>query len=586
MTGTRENVKNQERKICAALIRVSTDQQVGPEKFGIAAQKDAIEAVAKIYDLEVRYWYQIDAVSGSIVTSKSPKIQEIFDLARSGRISGIVIKENSRLTRKVDSNLMDFLAQHHIVIYTPTSAPLDFSDPEQRMIGTVKGAVDEREIHVITRRLIESRWAKLKRGLWHCGANSVPLGLELYRPDGEKGKPNRLRVGKKEDIDKVIRLFNEFIDRGPGTSFAELSNLTGINYKSIESTLTNRLYIGEHEPRKTVGIPKGHETKNKEWADGTLRYQRRVPIPIEKRIRVKMFDNPPISEAIFEQAQKLLRLRKEMRVKVRSGVDDPYLLRGFLRCAECGRRIVTLTHSQKRRASHDYYVCSAAIGARRADRTWRIDYGTCRTRRMRREAVEAAIEARIRQQIADPKFLAKMIAAQTEDERGNIEERMEQLRSQIAATERTIKRNYDAWMREMVDEETYQEMKEQLKLELAEKKAALEKATPNLAHITEEMWTAIARQFVRWAKPSKTGKQLSQADKRKILATLGMVFEIAGYQGPKYHETEIVVKRFSLGHGEKRGVAEPSASSDGVVPIADQLYMASNRNQSRMYFNL
>jgi DNA invertase Pin-like site-specific DNA recombinase len=498
----------QGKKPVAALVRVSTDEQAAEGKFGIPAQRDAIEMIAKLNDLHIEYWFQIEGVSGSSVIESSPKMQELLGLVRRGRISGIIVKEESRLMRKLDSNVIDLLAANHVLIYSPGST-IDFSDADQRMVGEIKYSVASRETSLISRRMGAAKVAKMKRGQWHCGQAAVPFGLEVYR-DKSKGHMDLLRVGADKDINKVKNLFAAFVESGGFASFGELARETGIPYTSIAYILRNELYTGYHVTRQMVGAPKG-KPQNVKRPDGTLRYQNRIEIPEDQRERIKMFEDAPISEKIFAQAQKLLALRKEMQIKVKTGAKDLYLYRGFLRCQECGRRVITLSNKHNANYRAEYYVCIGARGQRRIDKTVTIPSGTCPTRRMRREVLEDLIDSRIREQIADPRFLERVMAAQEDDDKPAVEEQVAQLEAQINEAKHSLKRAEGFLVRGKIDEATFDETSRELNLELSGLETALRNVRPNLTQITPEEWASIARQFVRWSKKTKDGAQLTFA---------------------------------------------------------------------------
>jgi DNA invertase Pin-like site-specific DNA recombinase len=587
-TAQTEN-NRQERKPVAALVRVSTDEQAAEGKFGIPAQKDAIEKIAKLNDLQIDYWFQIEGVSGSYVIDSSPKMQELLGLVRRGRISGIIVKEESRLMRKLDSNVIDLLAANNVLIYTPGAAPLDFSDADQRMVGEIKYAVARRELSMISKRMGAAKVSKMKLGLWHCGKSSVPFGLELYR-DKSKGNADMLRVGAPKDINKVKNLFTAFVESGGFASFGELARQAGIPYTSIAYILRNELYTGYHVTRQMVGAPKGKK-QNVLRADGTLRYQNRIEIPEDQRERIKMFEDAPISEKIFAQAQKLLALRKEMQIKVKAGAKDLYLYRGFLRCQECGRRVITLSYSYKAANNYraEYYVCIGARGQRRVDKTVTLPSGTCKTRRMRREVLEDLIDSRIREQIADPRFLERVMAAQEDDDKPAVEEQIAQLEAQIKEVKSSLKRAQGFLVREKIDEATFDETSRELHLELAGLETALRNVRPNLTQITPAEWASIARQFVRWSKKTKDGAQLTFAEKRSILSSLGIVFEVAGYPTSHYHEIEVRVKRFSINLAAARADRDPdeeegdeSVAWKPLGVIEGQSWMDRNSNQLSM----
>lgn len=390
---------------------------------------------------------------------------------------------------------------------------------------------DELRTKFIRDRMVSGKVAKRRRGEWASGENSVAYGLELYQ-DGEK---SLLRVDP-EKIERVKKLFASFTRSAGFTNFAQLARETGIPYDSIEYILSNEIYIGYHCPKRIVD-PKRTEYRQ----DGTIRYQRRNLIPLEERERIKMLERAPISERTFAEAQRLLALRKSMKVKVKQGVDDPFLYRGLIRCAECDRKLITLSYTNKSANNFkaEYYVCQGAHGARTTKATWRIKPGTCRTRRIRREALEPLLDRMIADRLASPKFLEKVIEADAEARQESSEEKLKKLGEEIEELERSIKRTRMLYVRGKLSVEGFDEIDRELQLELRAAKVAFEKTRPNLARITPESWKHIARRLRNWTK-------LDPKEKRALLAAIAPTFEAAGYPSKRYHETKVRVKGLRL----------------------------------------
>jgi DNA invertase Pin-like site-specific DNA recombinase len=582
MTGkTTGSAGKRERKSVIALIRVSTDDQAADDKGGIPAQEHACETIAGRYGLEIKWRIQIEGISGAGVR-RSPQFQELIRIVKSGQCDGIVIKEESRLMRRADSAVLQMLETYRVKLYCLDTV-LDFSNSSQKLLGTMKFAFGDYERDLIRDRTVSGKAGKRRRGEWVGGANSVPFGLELYKA----GKLNRLRVNPLT-IGRVTRLFELFIEYGGFSSFAQLARESGVPFHSIEYVLQNEIYTGYYVSRLRV-----NPDRNVYWGPeagieraGKLRYQRREPIPIDERERIKMFDDAPISDVVFAQAQKLLALRKEMRVRVREGVEDLFLYRGFLRCAGCGRRLITVSYTNKKANNFhaDYYVCQGAHGSRNANGTWYVKNGTCSTRRIRRETLEPMLDRLISDRLSNPKLLSEIIDAQAAAEaESSSEQKLERLNLEIAETLRAIERNHELYVRGKIQEGAFARLDGQLQMELRAARAELQKTKPDLGRITPEMWAPIARQFLRWNK-------LDNQKKRAMLAAIAPTFEVVGVAGKGYHETVIAVKalRLDLGHHkpEDGGDDGEEVASPELVPSQSLLCSARDVNQSSIYLNL
>ena len=87
------------------LIRVSTIQQAGDDRFSIPAQRTINRKTAAANGLTIAKTIEISDVGGSDVLA-SPEIQDLIKRIQSPEIEGVVAREFSRLMRP--ENLGDF----------------------------------------------------------------------------------------------------------------------------------------------------------------------------------------------------------------------------------------------------------------------------------------------------------------------------------------------------------------------------------------------------------------------------------------------------------------------------------------------
>lgn len=530
-------------------------------KRGIPLQDETCAEIARARGLEVGWSFRIE----NPATMRLAEMAKLIKVFKSGRCLGLIMKEPSHLVHKRNSVILEMLEEHKLKLFLP-DREIDYS---AKSLSETNGSTSlgDYERSIFRERMVSAKKAKFRRGEWASGKNSVPYGLEVF----EDGKRRLLRTDRKK-IGRVQDLFHLFIQGGGLTSFAELARQTGIAYDSIDYILRNEIYTGFHVPRKTAD-----RERNAYWEsgprEGEIRYQRRKIIPAEERERIKVLDQAPISETLFAEAQRLLALRKEMNIKVREGVADPYLYRGLLRCAECGRKLITLSYTNKRANNFkaEYYVCQGAHGSRTAARTWRIKSGSCPTRRMRREVLEPMLDEIVSSRLTDPKFLAKVIEAYSEAIQNYSEERIQSLTEEIEEITHSIDRNQTLFVRGKISQQQFDKLDEQLQQELKASKIALEKTRPNPNLMTPERWVPIAKQFKRWIR-------LEQKQKRMLLASVAPTIEAAGYPGKKYHETRIKIKtlRFNLnGDAGKDGSGE---IKEEVGDDSDALILAAKES--------
>ena len=580
----RKESKLSDRIPVVALIRVSTEEQAKEDKGGIPAQKDACEQIALRHNLEIRWHVQIEDVSGAHVLH-SPKMKEVIRIVSSGQCRGIVIREASRLMRPEnfeDYALLQVLSRHAIKIYL-IDGVLDLTNASDKLFSHVKFAFAGYERNLIRDRMLSGKLAKRRRGQWVSGANAVPYGLKVEQERHGKIVINWLRVDDSS-IHRVQHLFQAFI--GGNLSFSSLHRETGIPYDAVPYILANEIYTGYHVPRKTAD-PEANVYRE----DGSLRYQKRVIIPEDQRERIKMLDKPPISPEVFAQAQRLLQLKREMRIKRTRETPDAYVYRGFLRCAECDMRLTTVKYFNKQaNFAADYYVCRAAHGSRGVDGQWKIKNGSCKTRRIRREVLEPVLDEIVVRRFANPRFLSDLIQAHAAAEKQvSTAESMKRLRMEIQETGRAIERNQEMYMRGKITRPIFDRNDHKLQLEKRASESELAKLQPDRPQMNPETWAPIARQFQRWHK-------LEAQQKRKLLSAIAPIFVVAGYAGEKYHETVVKVKgchvnltgeHFSTDHdeaaGENGSEGKESKAGKALVAIGSLTNSAHDVNQSSIY---
>ncbi len=60
----------------AAYLRVSTGDQEGDDRYGMPAQREAIESYAKVHGIDVTAWYEDDGISGA--TLERPGLEQLM----------------------------------------------------------------------------------------------------------------------------------------------------------------------------------------------------------------------------------------------------------------------------------------------------------------------------------------------------------------------------------------------------------------------------------------------------------------------------------------------------------------------------
>jgi DNA invertase Pin-like site-specific DNA recombinase len=570
-----ESAKQTPKIPVVEIIRVSTMAQAGDDRGGIPSQKASCERIIKREGLYSRWQMQIEGVSGAAVL-RSPKMQEVLRIVRSGECRGIVISEDSRLIRANDwKDLAIFqeLEDQNVKLYVQDRT-FDLRNPSDKMFLGFKVLISGNERTVIRDRMVGGKRAKRDRGEWASGRNTVAYGLKVIREE----KRNRLTVDETM-IGRVVELFDLFVSGV--THYGELHRMTGIDYDKIPYILSNEIYTGWHAPKKTADPRLNEYWKEGERA-GQLRYQRRVAIPEDERVRIWMLENPPVSEKVFSVAQNLLKLKRSMHWKHGSANTpaDPFAYRGFLRCS-CGANISTVKYRNKGAKNFyaEYYHCRDAHDTRRPNK--QIKNHTCKMRRMRREQVEAMLDELVQSKFGDEELLQNLM--RDHEQSANEEtakQKIGRLQAEIAEAERAIERNAEAYGRGVIKTfELFDRLQKQYELEKRTAETTLAAIRPNLEFISPKMWTPYARKFKRWHK-------LEPYQKRELLVAIAPMFEVSSTKGTKYHETIIAIKGCRVNLTGEEVDIEAQAAKEGarsLVGIGSLSYSARNNNQPNIY---
>jgi len=525
---------------CIELIRVSTPDQARIEKGGIDAQYASCKKIAGQHPITARWQIRIDGVSGAAV-QRSPGFQHLLRIVESGECRGIIMKDASRLMRPdnfADYQILELLRTHKVRLYTD-SGVTDFDSNNDRFMATVMLGVNGLERGVIRERTMGGTQAKRSRGEFVAGRASIPSGLAIELV----GRVRRYAVDP-DKIKQVVRLFELFT--GGCLSFTELAARTGIPYDSIKNILTNEIYTGERVIKETVD-----PRKNQYRADGTLQFQRRVKLPVEEQERIPVFDNPPISKAMFLLAQRMLA-HKSRQGPAAPQDDDPLYYRGCLVCGQCGRNLFALTTVDPRPGrgqQYTFYICEGKKGVRgRWDPERRIfdraiAAGTCDTVRIPSEKLHPVLDQIMVERLGSREFLRDAIEQRLAKVVGGVDKK-EGVIAEIVQLKKRQDTLLDRHLDGSIPEGTFKTKNDVFKTQLAELYRQLQALNDDVtAELDADLWVPLAFGFAGW-------EFLSPSEKKLSLARVLPRFKITGSPGLKRGDTQVSIQSvsFSLGN--------------------------------------
>jgi DNA invertase Pin-like site-specific DNA recombinase len=404
------------------LIRVSTEKQAATDRASIPAQRTVNRRTCKQYDLEIVRSIEIADVSGASVLL-APEMQELVRLIQSPTIDGVVAREFSRLMRPdnfADYALLQGFSDSKTVLYLP-EGPIDFNNKTGRLMGTIRAAMAGMERTEILERIWSAKEEKRRRGELAQSSIVLPFGVGYEKEKGFYYKP---------EAELVREAFRHFL--AGNQSYAQLAKTVGVTPRGMHIILRNPIWTGWRvidKKRDLSGAGK-YAGINGRQAD-----RRKVERAHDDVIRVKVIENPLISQEEFETVQRIMDLKQKKHWRSRTDYEHRFTYNGFLTCSECGEVVHTAL------ARHDYYACKG----RRTDHK-------CPTKYMGREKLEGVLDGLFANRLTSPAFLRncvdQMLQGSTQKDSG---EEARRLTSEINGLHRKRERVIDSFVESVIE---------------------------------------------------------------------------------------------------------------------------------------
>ena len=323
--------------------------------------------------------------------------------AESGAFDTLLVFRVDRLSRKVRelALMVDELTKHNVVLKSITE-PFDTANAAGKMMLQILGVFAEFEHATIVERTRVGMEKKAKSGKFVGG--TIPYGYDL---DPEEGLVIR------EDEALIVRKIFQMYALGH------------------EGSHTITLKLNEAGHRKRSG---------KKWDKRVVLHMLKNPLYVGKlRWREVVYEGNHdgiVSEALFEQAQEILRERAEDLAGRRFHNGDERLLAGIIKCAQCKSHMVGVS-THKKEKKYPYYLCNKLWSTKDCDQ----DY-------VRADLLENAIIQDVKGMFRDEQFMARLWEEANRllcAEKPNLEREIESIEAQIAKARATIDRYFEAF---------------------------------------------------------------------------------------------------------------------------------------------
>jgi DNA invertase Pin-like site-specific DNA recombinase len=366
------------------LIRVSTEGQAAEDRAGIPAQRAVNRRTAAQFGLNIGRSIEISDVSGAAVL-RAPEIQELLRLIESPQVHGVVAKEFSRLMRPEnfsDYVLLQAFAETNTVLYLP-EGPIDLSSKGGRFLGAIRAAVAGLERSEILERMWLAKEEKRRRGENPQSAITLPTGVTFDRSSG-----NWSYTPESEKIKQAFQMF-----LSGNTSYTDIGKKLGIDAPSLKVMLKNPIYSGWRIiTQKRDPSPRAHKVK----PDGRQADRPKINRDPDEVIRIKVIDQPLISEDDFNMAQAIIAEKRLKHWRSDPSRHHRWTYNGFLACGLCQNLVYTKFYRGR-----DYYVCKS-----------RRNGAGCPASYMRRAELEEKLDQVFSNCLTDESFLTKLADGQ------------------------------------------------------------------------------------------------------------------------------------------------------------------------------
>lgn len=323
-------MKNQQLR-AAVYVRVSTEEQA-TEGFSIQAQLSELYRYAELSGYEVIGEYIDEGVSGKSIEGR-PMMKKLLFHARQNKFNAVLVYKLDRISRKTKDALeiSEELECNNVKLISKQEN-FDTTTPMGKMVFQVISSFAELERNTIVDRVKMGMTERAKQGKFNGGQC---LGYDSVN--------KHLVINDSEAI--IVREICDMAERGLGLK-AIARRVNDKDYKtkkgqlfsviSVKTILENPIYIGKIRFNQV-------ENWNEKRRKGNN----------NDYILVDGEQEPIIT---IEQWEKVQHIRKNRSVKTARS-HEPYILSGLLKCPACGHGMVPNRSKGATGLTYRYYVC-------------------------------------------------------------------------------------------------------------------------------------------------------------------------------------------------------------------------------------
>lgn len=305
-----------------AYCRVSTDEQAADGRHSLPAQRRLCAEKAGELGFTLVATFEDPGRSGRSMNRRGLK-DLLLRCQEDSSIRALFVQDTDRLARNTQDHLTirAMLAKRGIKLVS-VSQPMLEESAEGNMIDTILASVNQFQSELTARKVLKGMEQKVRSGWW---PSMAPLG---YRNVWQDPAGDRRTIEPDPEATPLVQ---------------EAFRLYATGRFAL-SQLCRRLHERGLRARRGARLtpPRLHGILRNPFYYGWIRW---------RGIELQGKHAPLVSRSLFDTAGEVLGRHN------RGGSKEwkhRFLLRGFLRCEKCGRRLVGEYHAKKRRG---YYRC-------------------------------------------------------------------------------------------------------------------------------------------------------------------------------------------------------------------------------------
>jgi site-specific DNA recombinase len=394
----------------AIYCRVSTEDQ---EREGTSLQTQLDNCLAYCRDkgYNVAYRYS-EAYSG--LSLDRPQLNELRELVRNEQLDVVVVYCLDRLSRNATHGVIirDELDKYHVLIESVTE-DID-KTPLGEAITYLRGTFSQIEAEKIKERTMRGKKARAREGRM-SGGFYLTYGYD-YIPVSQVNGGRR--VINEIEAEWVRQMFNWLVNDGI-TAGAIRNKLTALNLPTKKG--------GQWSKVTVLSILKNPAYTGKTYAFTSIKQKPRSK-PQEEWIEIPGVTPAIISKDVFDAAQRQLQIN---RAKAMRNTKREYLLRGHVKCRQCGHAYVGGVVRKRDLSYKRLYRCTGK---------WkdRAPFGLCRNKSWGADKLEALVWAKLEAYLSNRDLIANELGKQRHeaDQLGVLELELERLERQLTKVDR------------------------------------------------------------------------------------------------------------------------------------------------------